>query len=288
MLKMNKHVTKVVAGTLSTSILAHSCIPFSGYDDLLYNFEVQSEEFGKNAIPIRLKFDPNQAAYMGFIQKLSEDIIKYPVIAKQFYNNPDIFLERYGYKGDINLDDDLLKLIIALGDDDINRAVKLGDAGLFIDLCSKKGLLKNTNEMYASLRNQLDKQLTDMGLELPSVEELQAGVAMALLITVLIGFIIVVNITVTWTSTDDVTNPGGGRELTAQNNLKYITEQNPVLYVWFMKQKENKSFVLVDKYTEHQIEGLISQIKERNPVYFEKNSEEDLRNLIKLNTIMGK
>jgi hypothetical protein len=44
---------------------------------------------------------------------------------------------------------------------------------------------------------------------------------------------------------------------------QYITKHNPVLSVWFMKQTD-KSFVS----------------------YFEKNSEEDFRNLIKLNAIM--
>lgn len=263
MLKVNKHVAKMIAGTVSASILTHSCVPYGDLDDSLYSFDDQKDELGKNAIPIRINLDSNQAAYLGLIQKLSEDIIKHPVIAKQFYNNPKLFLERYGYKGDINLDDDLLQLIIALGDEDINRAVKLGDADLFIDLCSKKGLLKNSNEMYAGLKNQLDKQLMDMGIELPPVEELQAGVAIVFLITVVLALVIAVNVTVTLTKTDDVTGSGGNENYAVNNMKQYITEHNPVLSVWFMKQTD-KSFVS----------------------YFEKNSEEDFRNLIKLNAIM--
>jgi hypothetical protein len=284
MLKVNKHVTKMVTGAVSASILTHSCVPYANQDDSLYSFDLQKGELGKNAIPLRINLDPDQAAYLGFIQKLSEDIIKYPIVAKQFYNNPKLFLERYGYKGSINMDDDLLQLIIALGDEDINKSVRLGDASLFIDLCSKKGLLKNSDEMYANLRNQLDNQLIDMDLELLPIEELQASVGLVLIITVIIALVIAVNVTVTHTKTDDVL--GDGPEYYAKNNTKqYITEHNPVLSVWFMKQTD-KSYALVDKYTEHQIDEIILKIKEKNPIYFEKKSEEDFRNMIKLNIIM--
>ncbi|GHT78844.1 hypothetical protein AGMMS50262_21910 [Bacteroidia bacterium] len=285
MLKVNKHVTRVVAGAVSAGVLMPSCIPAGNYDDLLYIQDQQKRDLGQLAIPMQINLNSSQAAYIGFIQKLSEDIIKYPVIAKQFYNNPKSFMERYGYKGDINMDDDLLKLIIALGDDDINRAVKLGDAGLFIDLCSEKGLLNNRTELYASLRNQFDKQLSDLGLDLPPAEELQAGVALVLIITVLVVVAIVFTVTATETSM----NVSGDGEQYAKNNMKqYITENNPVLYMWFMKQKGNDSFLLVDEYTERQVDGLILEIKGRNPKYFEKNSEMDFRNMLKLNAIMTK
>ncbi|GHT61474.1 hypothetical protein FACS189451_03580 [Bacteroidia bacterium] len=288
MLKINKHVTRVVAGAVSAGVLMPSCVPAGSYDDLLYNVDHPQKDLGQNAIPIRLNVSPNQAAYIEFLQKLSEDIIKYPVVAKQFHNNPKLFMERYGYRGDINLDDDLLRLIIALGDDDINRAIKLGDAGLFIDLCSEKGLLNNNLELYANLRDQLNKQLSDLGLELPTVEELQAGVAFALIITVLIALAIVVNVTVTVSKTDDISGAGGKREYQQVCMQQSITENNPVFYVWFMKQKGDKSFILVDEYMERQIDGIISKIKEKNPGYFEKTSEMDFRNLIKLNTVIAK
>jgi hypothetical protein len=71
----------------------------------------------------------------------------------------------------------------------------------------------------------------------------------------------------------------------AIRNVDAITNNNPILKIWALKGKKDKTYFVVDEFVENQINDAIDIIKQHNPSYFEKNSEENLRNLLKLNIL---
>jgi hypothetical protein len=193
-------------------------------------------------------------------------------------------MARYGYSGTLNLDDDLLKVLLALGDDDINRAIKVNDAKLFISLCNEKGLLKNDNHIFINNNEEFQKQLKALGLELPAIDQLDAGVALVFIITVVIALAIAINLTAV--STKTIGGPEPPRRPTDAKH--YITEHYPILNIWLMKNQDNeKTYILLDELNNHIIDKMVEAIKVNNPSYFENNSEDALRNLLRLNTVLN-
>lgn len=282
-MRVNKHVTRVVAGTISASILANSCTPYFEDDDSIYAINTSNQDLGKIAVPISINLKPEEAKYAAFLQKLSKDIIEHPVIAKEFSKNPELFLQRYGYNESVSLDEGLLNLVLALGDDDINRAIKLNDIKLFYNLCNEKGLLNFQSSFGESLSNEeLQKKLNDMGIDVANSEDIQA-----IFFTIPVIYIAAVAVVaVVYAAVYDEVAVGSEYwGSVKKTNLELLTESNPILNIWTLKDKKDKTYFVVSAIVENQINDAIEIVKQKNPSYFERNSEEDLRNLLRLNLL---
>ena len=79
-----------------------------------------------------------ESRYVNFLQKLANDIIKEPKIAKEFAKDPNGYLKKNGFDMNISLDEGMLNLVLALGDDDINQAISKNDLQKFYSLCKEK------------------------------------------------------------------------------------------------------------------------------------------------------
>ena len=148
----NKITSKqLVLGSLASLIFIESCTK----PELLYYenenvIAINRSEAGNNScnlVPIILNASEEEYAYLYFLDKLSQDIIKDNNIAKKFLENPKIYLDENGFPDIIvNLDESMLKTILALSDERISQAIKSNDIQTFIKLCKDLGLTKEVEE----------------------------------------------------------------------------------------------------------------------------------------------
>lgn len=151
---------KAAALALIPSILRPSCSEYFGGDDIVSINEGTSTN-PEASVAIALNLDKEEKQLLDFITMLSKDIVDNPLVAQQFAKSPDTFTKIYGVeKLQINFDDAIWKLILALGDEDIHSAIKRDDISLFLSLCDKKGLIKELQESDLNkFHNIIDKNL---------------------------------------------------------------------------------------------------------------------------------
>ena len=255
--KTNKQIMRLAVAATATSMLLPACEPF-------INSIVISEDLparGKHAIDLDLS--KSELNYLRFLQRLSDDIIRNPEIAQSFARNPQLFLEQYGFHEPIDLDEGMLKLILALGDQDINRAVSVGDIRLVLSLMEERGLLTNlTSSLNLSIS---EKQTREILLAMGVIAD-QDYLSPEFIVFVFILFPAVVLV-----SADGAVNSGNNF---LDNNLSFR--------IWTLKGKSNDTYIAVDMYLENQVNKIIDLIKSRN-IPFDENK---MRDFLKLNLLM--
>ena len=286
-MEINKNVKKAVIGTVSVSIMASACSPYFSQqdDDSLYLETNTSFDLGEVAVPITINLSKEQRDYLLFLQKLSKDIIEQPVIAKEFAKNPELFIQRYGYNEPVDLDEGMLKMVVALGDEDINRAIKSNDIKLFYNLCKEKNLLRGskTKFNFAEPSYEMIKQLQEHGITLTE-EDIQSGIAP-------VGFISVFEI---WVDLIYYQYVGVFTEEYAfaqtewwgtvkKSNADLLMEENPTINIWALKDHSNDTYIIANEIIENQVDDIMDILKTEEPTILENNNEEDLRNFIKIN-----
>lgn len=271
-MKTNKHLNRLVATTVSTGLFSGSFMACN-YEAI----EQQDIDLGKIAIPVGLNIGQNQTELLSLFRNLSIDIVNNPVIARRFSKNPQDFLKRYGYNGSVNLDDGTMKLVLALGDKEINAAVKTNNIKLFLSLCKEKGLLSNTIESTTFSKDEIKTMLDEMGLNATNQEisTLQEG----LLIPVIL-IVVAVAVVVVYVVTDDEFEVTGEAY---SNKFDVVTNDNPVLTYWTLKDKKEQAPLVINTFMEEQVEAMVSIIEETCPTFFEHNDKEVFRNEIRIN-----
>lgn len=275
-----KKTTSVVAGAVLTGLTLGSC---QGYfiDEDDYSLEA-FKEYDSVAIPI--SFAPEEVEYLNFLDKLGKDIIEQPIIAKEFAKSPKLFLERYGYSGDIDLEEGMLKLIIALGDDDINAAIKNKDVSSMLALFDRKGLL-NAEYIKLKVTDEIRQQaLSVLNLDNETIQDGQAWIVPVLVLAVLVAaalFGVAVSlVTYAGVATSVETY---GKIQKSQKDL--FIENNPVFKIWKLKGEEKDSYIAVDNCIEKIATEAISYTKKNNPELLNNISDEEFKNVLKLNIL---
>lgn len=136
------------------------------YEDLIAN---ELNDDGSSAIT--LSFSKEEVEYLNFLNKLGYDIMHEPAVAKHFVKDPIEFLKLYGYNGKINFDDSMIKLMLSLGDVDINNAIKRQDISEALELMDRKGLLDDVDNSQLTVQFSNDEIFSiykEMGINTPT------------------------------------------------------------------------------------------------------------------------
>ena len=292
--KIKKSKKQVIAGALAATFLTASCTQYNIPEkDFGKDTEMGDFDLGKIAIPISLKINPEDIEYILVIQRLTDDILKDPNIAKELNLNPESLLRQYGYDGVVYLDDGLLKITQALADTDLLNAIKTNDFKTYLNISAEKGLLKSTESVFSKsfYEQQLDFLLqhkdvkrylednkmilkTGMNNEVADFFILY-NVTFAININVTTNFAFSINsVAVTYVSvmTQVSGNSISGGDLNAID-IFIINSDNP------------NTFIVVDKEIEEMTDKSIEVIKIAQPNYFETVSELETRNIIKINLL---
>lgn len=279
----NKHLVKTVASLTSIGLLAPSC-----------NFTPDTEYLtpdlmDKGLAAIDLEFTKEDVDYLQFIDKLGADIIKYPIIAKQFAKNPQLFCEKYGYNYPVDLDENFLRLILALGDDDINSAVKAGDIQTTLFLMKEKNLLNsNYYSKYQIDEEQRKELLAMMGFNDEFINEAYGcGVAVCLVIVLAVGYMYVAAVAAGYAAIVGSLYIGlrTNTETYIYNpNRSIILDNNPSLKIWGLKGNPQNTFVAVDILIEDETDKVVELLEKIHGKEQLKNLDlSKFKNFIKLN-----
>jgi hypothetical protein len=287
MKRPNKHVVRVVAGLVATGTIAPSC---SG--DFLYtNNQNELSENGLSAISIN--FSKKDIDYLRFLDKLGKDIINNPVIAREFAKNPQLFVEKYGYHEKIDIEENLMKLILAFGDEDINAAVKVGDIKLTLALMKDKGLLNADSYTKITLSEEQQRDvLALLGIDEADFDQYGACT---------LAFVCIVAVVVGATTLAVALYYVGAAVAAAAALLAYLAvetwgynnvnnanflENNSPLKIWGLRGDSINTYVAADLYIEEKANQVVEAIEAMDSNVFKKDmSKEQFKQIIKLNML---
>lgn len=289
-MRKQKRVTQIVSSVLATSLLTASCTQYNLPEQHLYgNLMLDDSELGKIAIPISIQLKPEDVKYIVAIQKVTDDILKSPKMAQDFNNNPKAILNKYGYDGAVNLDDGVLKLVQALSDTQLFNAIKKNDFKSYINLCREKGLLKSpnsftSNEFYKKQinalyqREDIQKYLTKSNMSKVSTIQDEISPVLIAMLVIAVGAVVIIGVLfVVATHTRTTT--------TGSDNFSISDQDLNAIDIYVLNSENKDTYIAVNNEIEEMVDESIMIVKEAQPNYFDTVSEEETRNLIKINLI---
>lgn len=280
-MKSNKYLTKVVAGVVSASIVSSSC---TGYilDDYQEITEDDLSDDGESAIQIELTNE--NLVYLEFLNKLGNDILKTPSIAEEFALNPKEYLKKYGYDKDIDLDEGMLKLILALGDKEINDAINIGDIKQFIVLLKERNLLDSYSNVRIDLSGSDVSTMSEIITQEPAVFTIPVYMVAIFISYAAAAYTAVIGVSVAAYLGVAVEVAGP----TSTDESRFL-DNNPVFKIWQLKGDTEKTYIATDLYLEEEANMAIEAIEIYNKDAFKnKLSKEEFKNFFKLNMLKNR
>lgn len=288
-------LTKSVLGLSVAGIIAASCSTnglWTAFDDHSDDQTALSDE-GIPAISINLT--TTDVEYLNFLNKLGQDIINEPAVARQFANDPNVFIQQYGYEGEISLDEGMLKLILTLGDEEINAAVNQNDVNAALTLMQEKGYLNDINHSNVNLSlksNEVKDIYNELGIEVSDrfIDEAQYGFAAVWPVYVIaavvsqlgVGYNVIVGVNSALAVVVYVVVEAWG---ITWNNVNHIANANLSLKIWSLRGQDEISFVATNQYITDQSKKITDLVKEYKPELLKFINEKNLEQLVKLNIL---
>lgn len=287
---------KGVIGLSATSIIAASCSSESVWMDNDDPSEIESQFSDEGSPVINIKLSDEETGYLRFLNGLAADIIKEPAVAREFAKDPSAFVKQYGYQGKVNLDEGMLKLILALGDEDINTAVNQNDMTTAIALMENKGLLDDVSKSEIKIqftKEEMRQIYEQMGLDFDEKTfGEKKGVSTAVAATVFY----LAAAAIEWVAVGHTV--AGAFNLAAYFTFVIYSEayflglterdvdgtihRNLPLKIWSLKGQDANTYIAADKYVTDQAKKMMKLIKDNDPKALEKIDESQLEQILKL------
>lgn len=295
---MNKKdlFSKGVIGLTASSVIVASCTNEAVWMDFDESKDTASQFSDDGVQALNIQITKEEAEYLKFLNNLGADIIKEPVVAREFAKDPSAFIKQYGYNGKVNLDEGMLKLILALGDEDINTAVNQSDISTTIALMESKGFLEDISNSYMNINLSDDdiKQIYQkMGIDPNNVTiGEKKGLKLALAVWPVWALVAAYEMVAAVYTAAVFINGGVALNIYAavevysenQNDdqIDNTIMQNLPLRVWSLKGQEANTYIAADKYVTNQAQKLMKFFKEKDPMTFENIDEKQLEQMLKL------
>ncbi len=293
---MNKKdlFSKGLIGLTASSVIVASCTSEAVWMDSDESNNSASQFPDDGAQAVNIQITKEDADYLKFLNDLGKDIIKEPVVAREFAKDPNAFIKQYGYNGKINLDEGMLKLILALGDEDINTAVNQNDISTTIALMESKGLLEDISNSYMKINLSDDdiKQIYQkMGINPNNVTIGKEQGLAVFAVPIWIVAAVIEDAAVVYNAAAAINaavavNVYAWIELWGEKpndgQIDNTIMRNLPLRIWSLKGQEANTYVAADKYVTNQAQKFTKFLKEKDPMTFDKIGEKQLEQMIKL------
>ncbi|GHV35890.1 hypothetical protein FACS1894178_6400 [Bacteroidia bacterium] len=281
-MKNNKYLEKIVAGVLIPSVLLPSCTPYFVDGDPVSINNVLQERNYSAAVPIDIK----DRTVVDFLIRIVSNIIQNPALAQQFAEDPNGIAQSYGLENfEINFDDGLWKLVVALGDADIHRAIITQDIALFFELCETKGIMEELRE--SDFLKYSNLSITDD----PSYDEpdrfAMVGGAVVFLIVAAGCAAVGANSVAVWNKEyawDDDKPQKPEQDKPKSLNIM-VNRDLPAYQLWVLKNGTSDTYTLLSAYQEKLVNDCITAMQKYFPDKIEGIGIEDLRNFIAINML---
>lgn len=293
-MKVNSSTIHLISA-VTASFISSSCTNSPLPESTMVNEHTQLLcDEGNEAISLQLS--KRDVKYLKFLNRLAKDIISEPAIARQFVRKPNEYAKMYGFKKTINLDEGLMKLILALGDDEINASINNEDIIETIEIMENKGLLDNfdSNQMILNLSDEeIRKIYHKIGINVDNEYVLKkrenAAVVAVALVYAVAG--VASQVAVAYNVL------AGINAVAAVNVLLYVEawgaseasqsviNSNLPLKIWKLKGYNEKTFIATDKYVTQQSNFIMKLIKKHDKQIFKYIGERQLEQIVKCNII---
>lgn len=287
-LKAKKTVEIIVSGVLASSMLASSCTPYM--KDEVYERYDPTNDTGEELLPVSLNLRPEDAQYIMALQRLSQDILRAPAIAKEVAAHPETILMRYGYDGKINLDDSVTKIILALGNDEINRAIQNRDINKFLSLCREYGILSDkiqtdllSDEFYKEQIAKIQQYAQTRSLNgINDNMEMQIFLVAGALVVAVVGVVVVTGFGLAWN-----TGVAWNNYVKVNRAMNEHTEsmQQDLSAIDIIPMKMIDGYHLISEYYEDIVNAGLDYIKEMYLDILKNYTEDEIRQLLYVNIV---
>lgn len=301
MKRPGKFVTNATLAICGSSMLFASCDGFFVDNDMICASQVP--DIGNASINIELNQE-NQN-YIMFLNKLSIDIINQPKIAQEFAENPQKYIEKYGYNEKIDLDENMLNYILTLGNKDIQIAIKQNDIETIIRLMREKCLVTNNFTKFKLTSENITQLCNFYGLSkqnLPHTTNIQIAdndkveSIIAVFAAVVWIFVVVIEDAVAAYNVGVGLNAaaytsvyykaaawGPKKTLRSGTTEKIAIETNLSFKAISAKAPEYNEYFLASSYIEDFSTQIVDAIEKEVPEALYGLNKEDVRNLVKYN-----
>ncbi len=295
----------LVAKTLATSILFASCSKNPEFEQIGNEPNSFDEDLNDSkGVSISLSLSDETKRALEDITPLVQDVINNPEIAQEFAKDPETFCKQRGYGFVVDMDDAIFKIIVALGNREINEALRDNDFERFMQLCSDMKLLdegqtvrlntifqsKEEQEIFNSIAYQLNGETIET-----------RSVAFWLAVSVVVVIAIVLTYTV---GIDSEKNVDNRRTAINRNNSLEGQAVNPTMVpqyhaflhcsnptysfldIWALKDKQVTNYQLASNYKTFLSQQIVSYLKENKPAIFERFTETQISEFLKSNMIV--
>jgi len=277
------NLTKIVAGTLATTALLESCVKedygvyysSSSVQDINKSYKNLSDEYPYAVLNIPITAEGKN--YLDFVNYLLVDILRDPQNAVRFTENSASYVAEAGF-GTMAVkmeDDDLLRMVVALADNEIRKAALNNDVANFLRLCKEKQVFKSINSnggLFMGLNPDAQVMINAM-CKNNGVENVVATIAIAAVVL----------------STNYCTTDCQFQIIVLASSIVtgYVYPQHAhefVLQLWhFNGGNPTQTYVLLSEYEQQQINLTIEALQQTFPEKFENVNIDNLRQLITLN-----
>ena len=291
-MKNNKNLlNRVIAGSLATGVMVSSCTNggsvFLPMDEDDLNEAIRNNDIGEAVVSVSLSFTDDEKAFISAIEKIAVKVLEDSAFANEFAEKPDSVLREYGCNVSIDDGGQLIKFVSALGNEEIRKSIEEKNLSKFLELCDKYKLLPSQDLLY--LRGN------DIGTL--SIEPLPGGinqgnnfflplgaVAYYVVAVVVAGIGVVMNVAGVADAALWVTHRGDTRSMETED--KYMLDKNvDVLDLYILKNGSDDIYIQRDKCIEDIVNQSLPFFKEKYPDYFQTHSDEDFKNLLRINLL---
>ena len=314
MRSMKTKINSLTAKSLATSMLLASCTPNADFDQIMVEQSgINSEKdiTDSKGVSISLSLNEETKQALRDIAPLVQEIIDNPKVAQELSKDPESFCKQRGYNFTIDLDDAIFKVIVALGNEEINKALKSNDFERFMQLCADMKLLETGQKVKLNVlfQNEDEQEIFNaIAYELNGETIETRSVAFWLAVSVVLVVAIILTYTVgTEESPIDDENvslqrlePGLQSEdnvlskdqiniCTSKRMQSFLHCTDPnysVLDVWALKNINVSDYQLVSGYKSFFVNQLVSYLKVNKPDIFTKYSEMQISEFLKKNIIV--
>ncbi len=266
-------------------------------DDIQYHNKVS--DVGEAAIPINLLKEDQE--YLSFLNKLGNDIIKNPNIAKDFAKNPQKYTEKYGFHQEVNIDESLLHYILTLGDEEIISAIENKDFLLVVKLMREKGYIKYSHTNLHLTKEQIEylkkmgqfpitrsasTSVQDSAMEDETHNELYVVVCVISQLAVIYNIAAAINAGVAINLGAVVyvklhVKPKDNKTLKSEI-MESALNQNLSLSAISAKSSIDTTFLITNKYIEDVTNNFFDLIKKSQPNLIKDIGEDNVKDIIRL------
>lgn len=285
-----KKVTKISTGfgILASGFLLNACENSNSVDELNQQVEEKGEVEQSGRYSIAVPMSSDEIRYVDFLQFLSNEIVKDHDVAKEFTDNPQKYCADHGFPNlPINMESGLLKFILQLGNDQLNNALKAGDASGFVASCKQNGILDYsallTDQYLHNLSNRINiHQTSRSGIPDPNGPTLDIdprfsavyGFLAVVVAAVAVEAVVVLG-TTTW-----VTHVHGGDGGKTKHHHAYEMNNSAAHFINIQNSTLKNGYMISDKVNEAIVEEGYKVVEENFPEVYKQVDKNTLRNII--------